>query len=68
MAIRGKIRTNKEAPGGTFVLGRDRFAKISAVEGLKLTPAMKKRIKEFDDAGLTAAERRREIIRAYRKA
>ncbi|MEH2495326.1 hypothetical protein V1294_001805 [Bradyrhizobium sp. AZCC 1678] len=33
----------KGAKSGRFVLGNDRFAKISEIEGIKLTPAMKKR-------------------------
>jgi hypothetical protein len=49
------------------VLGRDRFAKISAIEGIKLTPAMKKRAKEFDALGLSSEERRKEILKLYRK-
>jgi hypothetical protein len=35
------------------------------VEGIKLTPAMKKRFAEFDRKGLSPAERRREIIKVY---
>lgn len=50
-----------------FVLGSERFGKISAVEGIKQTAAMKKRSASFDKAGLSAAERRREIIKVYRK-
>jgi hypothetical protein len=48
-------------------LGRERFAKISAVEGIELTPLMKKRAAEFDRQGISADERRRAIVRAYRK-
>jgi hypothetical protein len=48
-------------------LGRDRFAKISEVEGIALTPQMKKRVAEFERMGLSAAERRRSIVRAYSK-
>lgn len=57
----------KKAAGGKLVLGRERFAKISAVEGIKLTAAMKKRVKEFDERDLTVAERRTEILEHYRK-
>ncbi|HEY7845917.1 MAG TPA: hypothetical protein VID30_19805 [Bradyrhizobium sp.] len=49
------------------VIGRDRFAKISAVEGIKPSAAMRKRVAQFDRQGLSAAERRREIIKAYKK-
>lgn len=61
----------KNAPRGTksgrFVLGSDRFAKISEVEGIKLTPAMKKRASNALSKGLTAEEYRRAIIRSYSK-
>lgn len=49
------------------MLGRKRFAKISAVEGLEVTEAMKERATEFDRLGLSLAERRREILKVYRK-
>lgn len=65
MKIRDKDR-NKNSAAGTFVLGRARFAKISAVEGIARTPAMKERDKEFDRRGLTVEERRRELLRTYR--
>ena len=52
----------------TMTLGRARFTKISAVEGIVLTPRMEKRIAEFERAGLSARERRESIIRAYRKS
>jgi hypothetical protein len=50
-----------------FVVGATGFAKISAVEGIRLSPAMKKRAAEADSKGLTAEETRRAIIRTYRK-
>jgi len=64
------IRKEKSAASkraARFVLGSERFGKISAVEGIKQTPAMKKRSASFDKAGLSAAERRREIIKVYSK-
>jgi hypothetical protein len=51
-----------------FVLGAAGFAKISAVEGIRLKPAMKKRAAEAESKGLSAEETRRAIIRSYRKA
>jgi hypothetical protein len=54
-------------PAKRMTLGRDRFAKISAVEGIELTPRMKQRVAEFDRLGLSADQRRRSIIRAYSK-
>jgi hypothetical protein len=57
----------KGAKTGRFVLGSDRFAKISEVEGIRPTPAMKKRAGEAQIKGLTAEEYRRTIIRSHRK-
>jgi hypothetical protein len=57
----------KRAKAKPFILGREAFAQISAVEGIKLTPEMKKRFAEFDKQGLTPAQRRRAIIKAYSK-
>ena len=51
-----------------FVLGQDSFAKISAVEGIRLKPAMKKRAAEASSKGLSADEYRNAIVRAHRKA
>jgi hypothetical protein len=50
-----------------MMLGRDRFTKISSVEGIVFTQKMKKRLAEFDRKGLSAEERRTSIVRAYRK-
>jgi hypothetical protein len=48
------------------VLGRKRFAKISAVEGIELSPAAKKRAAEFERLGLSPKERVRRIIAVHR--
>jgi hypothetical protein len=50
-----------------FVIGRAGFAKISAVEGIRLKPTMEKRAAEARSKGLSAEETRKAIIRAYRK-
>lgn len=62
-----ETRRNDKAKSG-MVLGRERFAKISAVEGIRLTAGMRKRAVEFDRRGTPAAERRRAIVQAYRKS
>ena len=49
----------------TFTLGRDNFAKIGAVEGIKPTRDAMIRTKEFDRKGLSSDERRRAIIEAH---
>jgi hypothetical protein len=51
-----------------FVLGRNSFSKISAVEGIRPTPAMKERATDAERKGLSAEEYRQTIIRAHRKA
>jgi hypothetical protein len=56
----------KTKPSG-FVIGRERFSKISAVEGIELSGAMKKRISDSDRKGLSAEQRRAAIIRAHAK-
>jgi hypothetical protein len=55
-------------PARGVTLGRARFAKISAVEGIVISPAGKRRAEEADRLGLSSAERRRRIERAYRKS
>jgi hypothetical protein len=52
---------------GRFVIGRNGFGKISAIEGIEVTPAMKRRAGEARAKGLTAEEYRRTIISSYRK-
>lgn len=59
--------TSKKTGNSGFVLGRERFAKISAVEGIKLSDSMKKRISESDRKDLSAEARRAAIIRAHSK-
>lgn len=54
-------RSSPSRPGG-FTLGRDGFARISAVEGIALTPEMRAALDRFDRDGLSAEERRRTII------
>ena len=66
MKKRGSQPNRRRSTSGV-ILGRERFAKISAVEGIELTPRMKQRAAEFDRRGLSAEERRRSIVRAYRK-
>jgi hypothetical protein len=66
MPIHKKSRSGKGA-SAKFVIGRERFAQISAVEGIKPTAAMKKRSATFEKQGLSDSERRREIINAHRK-
>jgi hypothetical protein len=50
-----------------FVIGRAGFAKISAVDGIRLTSAMKKRAVEAERKGASAKEFRQAIVRSHRK-
>jgi hypothetical protein len=59
-------KVGRAAKGG-MMLGRDRFTKISSVEGIFLTQEMKKRSADFDRKGLSAEERRASILRVYGK-
>jgi hypothetical protein len=67
MMAKQKKTVARGAKASGFVVGRARFAKISAVEGIHLTPAMEKRAAEAGQKGLTADEYRRMIVRSYRK-
>jgi hypothetical protein len=58
---------NAGSPTGGMTIGRKRFAAISAVEGIKLTPEMERRATELDRKGLTPEERIRAIVAAHRK-
>jgi len=66
-AKRKSDRTGSSGPV-SLTLGRKTFAKISKVEGIELSAAMKQRAVDFDKLGTSAEERRTTIIRAYRKA
>jgi hypothetical protein len=57
----------KGAKAGAFVLGKGSFAKISAVEGIHLTDAMKKRGSVARAKKLSPDEYRETIIRSHRK-
>jgi hypothetical protein len=59
---------NKADAKSELVIGRQRFAKISAVEGIRLSGAMQARAQEFDRRGTAAEERRLVIIKNHRKA
>jgi hypothetical protein len=60
-------RATQSRPPG-FVLGRERFARISAVEGIALTEDMRATLDRFDREGLSAEERRRAILRRFTPA
>jgi len=49
------------------MIGRDRFRKISQVEGLQLSFAARAEFDRDEERGLTHAERRKRIIAKYLK-
>ena len=57
----------RDAKTGRFVIGAERFEKISAVEGIVLTKEMRTRMGGFKAKRMSAASRRAAIIRAYSK-
>jgi hypothetical protein len=65
---KSKRSGSKAKKTGGYVIGRAGFGKISAVEGIRLTPTMKKRAIDAERKGLSAEEYRRTIVRSYRKA
>jgi hypothetical protein len=60
-----KNPTAKTPKTGGFVIGSAGFGKISAVEGIRMTAAMKKRAGDARAKGPTAEEHRRTIIRSH---
>lgn len=60
-------KIGRSAKSGQFVLSSDRGAKISAVEGMKLTTRMANTLKEGTSRGLSGDERRTLIKEQIRK-
>lgn len=48
-----------------YTIGRNAFAKISAVEGIHLTPELQKDFKAFEEENLSNADRRQAIVQKY---
>jgi hypothetical protein len=62
-----KTSTGTHDAKAGFILGRKGFAKISAVEGIRLSADMEKRFRDFDRQGLSAGDRRKTIAEAFAK-
>jgi hypothetical protein len=60
-------RTSKTGKSSGFVIGSARFRKISAIEGIKYSPGMKGQLAVSGLKDPTPEEKRKAIIRAYRK-
>jgi hypothetical protein len=60
-------KTTKSAgrSAGTYTVGRERFSKISAVEGIRTSRRVDQDFREFDQKGLSPEERRRELASKY---
>lgn len=64
--MKNKVATSRPRKTGQFVLTRDRGEKISAVEGLKLSPRMRAILRDSDAKGLSGDERRALILKQLR--
>jgi hypothetical protein len=62
-----KKKPSKKVGVSGHIVGRARFAKISAVEGITMSASMVKRARTSAAKGLSAEETRKIIIRSYRK-
>ncbi|MBU6297117.1 MAG: hypothetical protein KGJ79_12750 [Alphaproteobacteria bacterium] len=62
-----KTLAKRRSSTAGFTLGRAAFARISAVEGIRLTPEMENDLREFDEKGLSGSERRKAILEKYAK-
>ncbi len=63
MDKQGSIK--RDARTGRFLVGRGAFAKISAVEGIRMSPEMKDDFAAFDRTNAPAAERRSALCEKY---
>jgi hypothetical protein len=63
-----KKPSTKKGKAVGFVIGSARFRKISAVEGIQYSPKMKGSSAISKAKALSPEERRKAIIKAYRKA
>jgi hypothetical protein len=62
-----KKKSSKKVGVSGHIVGRARFAKISAVEGITMSASMVKRARTSAAKGLSAEETRKIIIRSHRK-
>lgn len=63
--MRKMVPGEKKGAAKGFKLGWRAFGKISAVEGIQLSPEMLKDLTEFDRKGLSPGDRRKVIARKY---
>lgn len=60
-----KTKPQRRSSSASITIGRRDFAKISEVEGIKLSARVEKDFREFDREGLSASERRCALTRKY---
>lgn len=60
-----KVSQNQKGSNAGYVIGRDTFAKISAVEGIHLTKEMQKDFSLFEQKNLSPEDRRTAISEKY---
>jgi hypothetical protein len=60
-------RTKKVPTAGAFVLGKQSFERISAVEGIRLSEGMRTRTSTACTKKLSPEETREAIVRGHRK-
>ena len=58
-------KTTQDRKESGYTIGRDAFAKISAVEGVHLTNEMQKDFQAFEQKGLSPQDRREAISKKY---
>jgi hypothetical protein len=64
---KGEGKILRDAKTGRFVLGRDAFEKVSAVEGLRMPKAMQRDFRSLDKQGASARVRRAVLSSKYGK-
>lgn len=57
--------SKRAGKGKPHVIGAKAFAAITAVEGLRLGPASRRRLGELNASGLSPEQRRAEVLRHY---
>lgn len=62
-----KLTPTKSLSASTIVIGRSGGSKINAVEGVVLSPEMRKLFRSFDKDGLSPNERRARLAARYGK-
>ena len=58
-------KISQKGGNGSYTIGRDAFAKISAVEGIYLTKEMQEDFQVFEQKGLSPKDRREVISKKY---